>query len=213
MRIIPSVFFLPVFFVLSLFSQATCYAATAFPWTMFLPAIISGNSGNTCGSDVLIAERYLANDCMAAKDIVTNLEWQRCSVGQTWNAETKSCDGYNTPLNWYSANELVLSDGWRLPTVTELRSLVYCSSGDPAFIGMALDYTSCGGSFTRPVIVVEVFPNVPYAGNVISSHYWSATTSADDPNNAWGVSFYKGSVSDGPKGTAGLSVRLVRSAN
>lgn len=32
-------------------------------------------------------------------------------------------------------------------------------------------------------------------------------------NSAWGVSFYKGSVDWGPKGAAGLSVRLVRSVN
>jgi hypothetical protein len=210
MRIIQSAFFLPAFFVFSLFSQSPCYGAPRpFPWTMFLLSITSGNS---CGGGELIADRYLVNNCGVAKDTVTNLEWQRCSVGQTWNAETKSCDGYNTPLNWYSANQLALNDGWRLPTVTELRSLVYCSSGDPALIGMALDKTSCGGTFTRPTIVVEAFPNVPYAGNVISSHYWSSTTSVDDPNSAWGVSFYKGSVSPGPKDTAGLSVRLVRNA-
>jgi hypothetical protein len=169
-------------------------------------------SGNTSGTNEVIAERYLVlgNNGETVKDIVTNLEWQRCSVGQTWNAETKRCDGSPLPLDWYNANELVVSDGWRVPTVTELRSLVYCSSGDPVSIGMTLDYTSCGGDFTRPVIVVAAFPDVPYLYNVISSHYWSSTTSTDDPNDAWGVSFYKGSVSDGPKGTAGLSVRLVR---
>lgn len=193
-----------------LFSQSTCYAGHVFPWTMFLPAIISGDM---CGNNVLVADRYLVNNCEVVKDVVTSLEWQRCSVGQTWNTDTKRCDGYNSPLNWYSANELVLNNGWRLPTITELRSLVYCSSGDPVSIGMTLDYTSCGGTFIRPVIVGEVFPDVPYVNNIISSHYWSSTTSSDDPNSAWGVSFYKGGVDWGPKGAAGLSVRLVRSVN
>jgi hypothetical protein len=173
MRNIQLAFCVPVFLVCFLFSQSPCHAEKkAFPWAMFLPAITT-TSGNTCGTNVLIADRYLANDCGVLKDVVTNLEWQRCSVGQTWNSESKGCDGSNTPLNWYSANALVLSDGWRLPTVMELRSLVYCSSCDPASIGMPLEYTSCGGTFTRPTIVVEAFPNVPYAGNVIASHYWS----------------------------------------
>ena len=211
MRIIQSVFFLFVFLVFPLFSQSTCYAMSAFPWTMFLPAIISSN-GNMCGSDVLIAERYLVNNCDVVKDTVTGLEWKRCSVGQTWNAETKSCDGSTTPFNWYGAKDLSAPGGWRLPTVTELRSLAYCSSGDPVYFGIG-DYSHCNGDFTRPTIVVEVFPNVPYVNNVISSHYWSSTTNAEDPSMAWGVSFYKASVSGlGPKDTNGLSARLVRTA-
>ncbi len=212
MRIIQSVFFLPVFFV-ALFSQSPCYAVPKpFPWTMFLPAITSSN-GNMCGRDVLIADRYLVNNCGVAKDTVTGLEWQRCSVGQTWNAESKRCDGSTTPFNWYEAKDLSAAGGWRLPTVTELRSLVYCSSGDPAYFGMDQDYSHCNGDFTRPTIFVEVFPDVPYLNNIISSHYWSSTTNVEDPNMAWGVSFYKASVSgSGPKDTNGLSARLVRTA-
>lgn len=211
MRNIQSVFFLPTFIVFFLLSQTPCNAGHAFPWTMFLPAIIS-TGGNTCGSDVLVAERYLVNNCGVVKDIVTNLEWQRCSVGQKWNAQTKNCDGYITPLNWYQATDLTAEGGWRLPTVTELRSLAYCSSGDPVYFGIE-DYSHCNGAFTRPTIVVEVFPNVPWVNNVISSHYWSSTTNAEDPGMAWGVSFYKASVSGlGPKDTNGLSARLVRIA-
>jgi hypothetical protein len=211
MRITQSVFFLSVFFVFSLFSQSPSYA-TGFPWTMFLPAIISGN-GNTCGDNVLIADRYLVNSCEVIKDTVTGLEWQRCSVGQTWNATTQHCDGSTTSFTWYGAKDLTAAGGWRLPTITELRSLVYCSSGDPVTIGMDLDSTDCGGTFTRPTIVGAAFPNVPYLNNTIKSHYWSSTTSVDDPSYAWGVSFYKGSVSPGPKGTPGLSARLVRTGN
>lgn len=213
MRVIQSGFFVSSLCVFSLFVQSPCFAnGQPFPWTMYLPAIISADS-NTCGTDVLVAERYLVNDCGVVKDSVTNLEWQRCSVGQTWNAATKSCDGTTTPLNWYQAKDLTADGGWRLPTVTELRSLAYCSSGSPVYFGID-NYSECTGTFIRPTIVVEVFPNVPYINNVISSHYWSSTTNADDPNMAWGVSFYKASVSGkGPKDTPGLSARLVRIAN
>jgi hypothetical protein len=211
MRITQSVFFLPLLFVVSLLSQSTCYAGgDVFHWGMFLPAI---ESGNKCGGNLLIADRYLVNNCDVVKDVVTGLEWQRCSVGQTWNAETKRCDGANTSFNWYEVQNLTKAGGWRVPTVTELRSLVYCSSGIPVTIGMSLDETSCDGDFTRPVIIVGAFPDVPYLSNTIHSHYWSSTTSAEDPSMAWGVSFYKGSVGAGPKDTNGLSVRLVRAAN
>jgi hypothetical protein len=208
MRIIKSVFFVSVFFIFALLSQSLCYAD--FSWSMFLPAVIKGN---TCGNDVLIAGRYLVNNCDVVKDVVTGLEWQRCSVGQTWNAETKHCDGSTTPFNWYGAKDLTAPGGWRLPTITELRSLAYCSSGDPVTFGI-VDYSHCNGSFTRPTIVVEAFPDVPYVNNIISSHYWSSTTNVDDPSMAWGVSFYKASVSGkGPKDTNGLSARLVRIGN
>lgn len=212
MRIVQSVFFVPAFLVFTLFFQSPSYAGHVFPWAMFLPAIMSSGTSSTCGSDVLVADRYLTNNCGVVKDIVTNLEWQRCSVGQKWNAATKSCDGYTTPLNWYQAKDLTAEGGWRLPTVTELRTLAYCSSGVPVYFGIE-NYSHCDGNFTRPTIVVEVFPNVPWVNNIISSHYWSSTTNAEDPSMAWGVSFYKASVSGlGPKDTNGLSARLVRIA-
>lgn len=211
MRIMQSVFFLPVFFVLSLFSQSTCHAKHVFPWPMFLPAIVSGD---TCGSDVLVADRYLVNNCDVVKDVVTGLEWQRCSVGQTWNAETKRCDGSTSTFNWYGAQNLTKAGGFRLPTITELRTLTYCSSGDPVYFGIEQNYSHCNGTFTRPTIYVDVFPDVPYLNNIISSHYWSSTTNVEDPSMAWGVSFYKASVSGaGPKDTNGLSARLVRIGN
>ncbi|MCX5871531.1 MAG: DUF1566 domain-containing protein [Deltaproteobacteria bacterium] len=150
------------------------------------------------------------------KDTVTGLEWQRCSVGQTWNAETKHCDGSVIGYNWFGAQGLTKAGGFRLPTITELRSLVYCSSGIPITIGMTLDGVGCsepsGPTFTRPTIVTAAFPDVPLTSTV-RSHYWTSSTSADDPNRGRGVSFYRGNASSGPKDTPGLSARLVRTGN
>ena len=54
--------------------------------------------------------------------------------------------------------------GWRLPSVVELASLM-----DP--------------SLPTPFIPTSVFPDFQLG------HYWSATTSAGNPNNAWSFDF------------------------
>jgi hypothetical protein len=65
--------------------------------------------------------------------------------------------------------------GWRLPTNQELASLVDPSQSSPALP-----------------------PGHPFA-NVQSSEYWSATTDADDPGEAWRVSIDDGQVDRGNK--------------
>lgn len=65
--------------------------------------------------------------------------------------------------------------GWRLPSVHELASLV-----DPANVNPSLP---TGHPFT----------------NVQSAFYWSASSDADVPANAWNVRFVDGGVFDGDK--------------
>ncbi|MBF0099591.1 MAG: IPT/TIG domain-containing protein [Desulfobacterales bacterium] len=65
------------------------------------------------------------------KDTVTGFEWQRCSVGQTWNSTQKTCNGTATLFNARDAFNLTMDGGWRTPTAYELESLVYC--GDDSF--------------------------------------------------------------------------------
>lgn len=191
--------------------QYDCHAQENYPWSMFLPAIITGQPAPP--PPVIIAGRYqvMGQNGEIIKDTVTNLEWQRCSVGQTWNPDTKNCDGTTAGYDWYSANALVFEDGWRMPTHEELQSLVYCSTGDPVLIGNYLYDVTCNGEYTRPTIVVEAFPNVPWEGNSLSAHYWTSSSNDNDPDMAWVVNFYKGNAGDdGTKITPGLSIRLVR---
>jgi hypothetical protein len=63
-------------------------------------------------------------------DLTGRLEWLRCSVGQRWSEDTKSCVGEVIPLDHdliaqaiKQANEQ-LGQGWRLPTQDELVALV-----------------------------------------------------------------------------------------
>lgn len=190
--------------------QSDCHAK-GYHWSMFLPAIINGQPAPP--PPVIIAGRYqvMGQNGEIIKDTVTNLEWQRCSVGQTWNPDTKNCDGTTAGYDWDLANAQVFEDGWRVPTVTELRSLVYCSTAVPALIGNYEYDVTCGGEYTRPTIVVEAFPNVPWEGNGLPAHYWTSSSNVNDPDMAWVVNFYKGNVGDdGTKITPGLSIRLVR---
>jgi hypothetical protein len=99
------------------------------------------------------------------RDISTNLEWLRCSVGQIWNASSLSCDGEATKHYWQEGAYLKTSAGFVLPTIEQLNSLVYCSSGldnkgESTEFGIGSD-RHCGGDYLSPVIQADAFPNTP----------------------------------------------------
>ena len=134
--------------------------------------------------DPLIEGRYqiLGAQGEIVRDTVTGLEWQRCSLGQTWDGHR--CVGEAQTFTWQQAREAVdlLSD-WRLPTIDELKTLIYCSSGQPDRFGNG---HMCKGAYWRPTIVQEAFPNTP------SSDFWSGSPSARNSYYAWYVSFNGG---------------------
>lgn len=132
-------------------------------------------------------------------DTETGLQWQKCSLGQTWNAgadantgSDDSCDGTAVISTWQSAlakandNVLVVSD-WRLPNKNELKSLVE-------------------GACYNPAINESLFPNT------VSASYWSASPYAGNDSYAWIVYFSNGSDSADLKNVSSY-VRLVRGSN
>lgn len=76
------------------------------------------------------------------------------------------------------------ANDWRVPTQVELLTLVHAGK-------------------SKPTIDTSFFPNT------VSGPYWSATTYATIPSQAWGVHFGYGAAHAEPKG-AGNAVRLVR---
>lgn len=150
------------------------------------------------------------------KDVVTNLEWQRCSLGQLWSVSTKRCTGtanrYNTPsaLKYKIPN----TDGWRLPTVNEIKSLVYCSAKKPIFF-VSQD-ESCQDPFNssdKPTIVQYIFPDTPF-----DVTYNTSTAIANIPIGYTGnydLIFKDGSIGASYDNNGGISkyqyIRLVRS--
>ncbi|HVY33819.1 MAG TPA: DUF1566 domain-containing protein [Caulobacteraceae bacterium] len=128
------------------------------------------------------ASRYELNGA-TAYDKQTDLTWQRCSVGLHWN-EGAGCAGQVRQMTWDEAMKQG-GDGWRVPSVTELQSLISSSCRFPA-------------------INEQVFPGVGL-GNY---WFWSSTSGA--LVIAWGVGFGQGDP-DSSWRTNVVSVRLVKS--
>ena len=125
-------------------------------------------------------------------DTTTGLVWDKCSRGQTWSPGT--CTGTASTHTWAAAlSEATAANtashrghtDWRLPNVTEQESLVKMTAVNPAIEGAA-------------------FPNTPW------NWFWSSTTYAPGPADAWVVDFGNGGTNAYRK-TFTFHVRLVRS--
>ena len=114
------------------------------------------------------------------EDTVTDLQWQRYSLGQTCNGRT--CVGDAHRYTWDEAQQAAnCVPGWRLPTIEELRTLVYCSSGPPTRASATA--SPCKGNFQRPTLDPEAFQNAP------SSYFWSGSSGANDSYRRVGRAF------------------------
>lgn len=117
-------------------------------------------------------------------DAQAGLVWRRCSEGQSWNAST--CVGTaSTFIHEQALAHAKLQNGWRVPNVKELSSLVDSSRFSPAIDGNA-------------------FPLTP------SAVYWSSSPDVRSPSLAWGVDFGFGSVASSSRNGYGVLLRLVR---
>jgi hypothetical protein len=154
------------------------------------------------------APRFVANGDGTVTDNKTGLMWQKCTHGQV---PGPTCSGTASTYTWSQAlsycNGLQLPStnlvkDWRLPNLRELESLT--------------DYTS-----DSPTIDSTFFPNT------VLADYWSSTTVAGYPNQAWTLDFYIGisevyskpsgyyarCVRTGPLGPLDNLVRLMRGEN
>ncbi len=155
-----------------------------------MPLFSQAQQCDQAQSDNAPTERFVIHDDFSVTDKVTGLDWQRCSVGQGWDGE-RCTDGSKQTAAWFSwvgaqqAASQHQAEGWRLPTLYELRSLLSRRCKDPA-------------------INVEVFPNSPARG------FWSLTEFADNTDYAWQVDFKSGEISAQMKTDQTTHIRLVR---
>lgn len=135
----------------------------------------------TC-KDTIVAstpsQRFtILGDGAEVKDNNTGLIWQRCSIGQVWQQDTQGCMGEAKEFNWQQALVATsqIGNGYRLPNIKELYSIVEVQCSDPA-------------------INLRIFPNTNvYAGD----RHWSSSFSnakTFKPYQALSVGFFFGNI-------------------
>ena len=160
----------------------------------FLFSLASANVATDLTPVTVVApkDRYAINSNGTVTDKETGLQWMRCSLGQTWDGN--GCTGNLLFLRAQQAayeafqSRFAGHSDWRLPTVDELKTLVYCSSGKPVYwntIGR-----SCQGDFQKPTLYLGAFPSAP------AIVYWTITPLQADPGEDYNltVSFNYGHV-------------------
>lgn len=159
------------------------------------------------------AQRYHDNQDGTVTDINTGLQWKRCAEGQKWTGNT--CLGEaKSVYEWNDVIKLTSNfagkKDWRLPTVKELNTLVFCDNGhNRKFLNNGYNVVENEGSYScasnvkgpyrSPTINSIAFPNTP------NRSFWSSAPSNN--NSPWSVDFDSG----GDGNIGGYYVRLVRS--
>ncbi|PJZ57199.1 DUF1566 domain-containing protein [Leptospira barantonii] len=134
------------------------------------------------------AAPYVDNGDGTVTDIGNALIWQKC----TNNLSGNNCEiGGTTQLNWNDAlnycNNLSLAGKvWRLPNITELRSIVKHAGLSPVI-----------DSITFPATATQ--------------YYWSSTTYLLATSQAWSINFQSGFTAGTNGKTYVLFVRCVTS--
>lgn len=130
-------------------------------------------------------------------DTDTDLVWQRCSVGQTWDGNT--CAGNATSLTWVNALKAVVqlrstNPDYRLPTIKELGTL---------------RETDC----VKPSTNITFFANVPILEDTAALTdrvpYWSSSPYAGNQTDAWILNLWNGITTTQAKNQPAY-VRFVR---
>lgn len=170
------------------------------------------------------SKRYIINSNGTVVDTKTGLMWKRCAEGQSGN----NCGGKAIKYKYGSAQEFIDSapkfagySDWRLPTNSELRSLVYCSNGTTS---KEAEGYSCKGAeryikekqsgkfiklknkeYQKPTIDLMAFPNTDL-------WFWDNTEIEVESNNPMLSSINFSNGLNGDDGVDYAHVRLVRSS-
>ncbi|MCI5143242.1 MAG: DUF1566 domain-containing protein [Candidatus Electrothrix sp. ATG1] len=144
--------------------------------------------------------QYIDHGDGTITDTKTGLMWKRCSEGLSGvNCEDGEIEKYkwDEAVQRFKNVDYVGYSYWRLPTIDELKTLVYCSKGKDK------ERKWCNDGSEEPTINQQAFPNT------LAWNYWSGSPSADVSDGAWGVYFYYG-VSYAYNRSSVYAVRLVR---
>ena len=164
--------------------------------------VLSGRVYALCNASIQLTKPdgiYVDNFDGTITDTETGLVWAKCSLGQSWVANTPGdgsddqCSGTATTYTWKAALESAQTANaasylgrtdWRLPNKNELESLVEAACTQPAINGNLFTAT-------------------------VSAGYWSASAYTGNDSYAVYVHFYDGVVGGGAKSTS-FYARVVR---
>ncbi len=146
-----------------------------------------------------------------ARDPKTGLVWQRCSVGQTWNGNT--CTG--VAKNLFSSNFKQLElNGWRVPSVRELATLIQCPNNSPKtmfyMFGSFKSEISHGCDrryVTTATINKKVFPRTSV--DLFCVTYYIGPGGKESIDSSRCVNFFTGEI-EGQGNVHGNPTRLIR---
>jgi|GEM_PF-5420941 len=167
-------------------------------------------------TSTLIHGRYQDHGDGTVTDVVNKLRWKRCAEGQTWTGTT--CNGTAIEYTW---NKLpTFSGGWRVPTIEEAKTLLYCRSTGRWGESLAVNRNSTwlnlsdseryvcgkgiGGTSDNPDIDNDIFVNTPLL-------VWTSSEHVLNAEGVWVVGFRGGNVNGNNKNGYG-AVRVVSSS-
>lgn len=130
-------------------------------------------------------------------DNKTGLMWKKCSEGQI--LKNNICSGKAKQYEWQEAFDYAKTvnfagySDWRLPTVQELNTLVYCPNGyqmkyikDNRY-NDSICYKANTNDYQKPIINSSLFLNKPIAEGLFSS-----SLGENDLDSVWMVYFFNG---------------------
>lgn len=128
------------------------------------------------------------NDGSEVKDKVTGLIWQRCSIGQVWRNNTCTAKLEAKQLTWHEAlkETKALGNGYRLPTIRELQSILEFRCHTPAINSTVFPNTNAGSYWSSSPV---------YSRDWTSGSAWYVDfTHAISSNNGISYKFYARAV-------------------
>ncbi|MCI5134311.1 MAG: DUF1566 domain-containing protein [Candidatus Electrothrix sp. AW2] len=143
--------------------------------------------------------QYIDHGDGTITDTKTGLIWKRCAEGLSGdNCEHGKLEKYTWGEAMQRAKDVDYAgySDWQLPSIEELKTLVYCSKGVDK-------YGSCNDGSKEPTINQQAFPNTE------KWSYWSGTPIAYNSGSAWVVFFNYGNPFALNRSND-LAVRLVR---
>lgn len=114
---------------------------------LFAFAGAAANTFAACDASVQLESvdnRFEAIAAGIVRDSKTGLNWQRCSLGQSWSDAASSCTGEATQYTWFEAMQIATNDGWRVPNKKELVSIVVYDCSAPAWSEAAFGAQNTG---------------------------------------------------------------------